>query len=78
MISMDRIEYAGAQHDPAAAIIFCAALNPVDWVIVNGKVVVENGQISGLDEQALIKSQQQISDELVTHAEAETGKKLRR
>ncbi|MBU0712044.1 8-oxoguanine deaminase [bacterium] len=78
MISMDRLEYAGAQHDPAAAVIFCTTMSPVDWVIVNGKVVVKDGQVAGLDEPALIKKQQQISDELVVRAEAETGKKLRR
>jgi len=78
MISMDRLEYAGAQHDPAAAIVFCAAQSPVDCVIVNGKVVVEKGRIVGLDESVLIRKQQQISDELVIHAETETGKKLRR
>jgi len=78
MISMDRLEYAGAQHDPAAAIVFCAAQSPVDWVIINGKVVVEKGQIAGLDEMALIKNQQQISDKLVIKAESLTGKKLQR
>ena len=78
MISMDRLEYSGAQHDPAAAIVFCAAQKPVDWVIVNGKVVVENGKIKDLDEPTLIRKQQQISDELVVRAETETGKKLRR
>jgi len=76
LISMDRIEYAGAQHDPAAAIIFCTALSPVDWVIVNGQVVVEKGQVRGLNEPALIRKQQQISDELVDRAQAYTNKKL--
>ena len=78
LISMDRIEYAGAQHDPVAAIIFCAAMNPVDWVIVNGQVVVEQGQVRGLDEPALIRKQQQISDELVDRAQARIGKNLTR
>jgi 8-oxoguanine deaminase len=76
LISMDRIEYAGAQHDPAAAIIFCAALSPVDWVIVNGQVIVEKGQVSGLDEPALISKQQQISNELIDRSQSLTNKKL--
>ncbi|MBN2601897.1 MAG: 8-oxoguanine deaminase [Candidatus Marinimicrobia bacterium] len=78
MISLDRIEYAGAQHDPAAAIVFCATMAPVDWVIVNGRVVVENRQVCGLNESKLIHDHQQISDELAIQAESETGKKLRR
>jgi 8-oxoguanine deaminase len=78
MISMDRLEYAGAQHDPAAAILFCAALEPVDWVIINGEIVVEKGTVKNLDEKELIARQQQISDDLVARAEANTGKRLRR
>jgi len=39
---------------------------------------VEKGQIAGLDEMALIKNQQQISDKLVIKAESLTGKKLQR
>jgi len=78
LISMDRIEYAGAQHDPAAAIIFCAALSPVNWVIVNGQIVVEKGQVRGLDEPALISKQQQISNELIDRAQSRIGKNLTR
>jgi len=78
MISMDRIEYAGAQHDPAAAIVFCAAQSPVDVVIVNGNVVVENGIVKNLDEPELIRRHQKISDDLVIQAESGIGKRLRR
>lgn len=78
MISMDRLEYAGAQHDPAAAIVFCAALSPVDWVIVNGKIVVDNGRIRHLDEAALIRRHQEVSDRLVMTAEDQMRVQLRR
>ena len=77
MISMDRIEYAGAQHDPAAAVIFCVAMNPVDWVIVNGQVLVEKGTVRGLDEPGLIHKHQQISDDLLIRAGSATGTRLR-
>jgi len=53
-------------------------MSPVDWVIVNGKIVVRNGSISSLDEPALIHRHQQISDELIAEAESKTGKKLTR
>ncbi len=69
MISLDRLEYAGAQHDPAAAVVFNAAMSPVDHVIVNGRQVVIDGRIAGLDEAALIRDQQRLSDELVRTAE---------
>jgi 8-oxoguanine deaminase len=76
MINIDRLEYSGAQHDPAAAIIFNVAMSPVDYSIVNGKVVVENGQIVGLDEKELVKRHQKISTDLVKKAEGKIGKKL--
>lgn len=78
LISMNRLEYSGAHHDPAAAIIFCIAMSPVDWVIANGKIVVRNGSISSLDEPALIRRHQRISDKLIAEAESKTGKKLTR
>lgn len=78
MISMDRLEYSGAQHDPAAAIIFNVAMAPVDYSIINGKIIVENGEINALDEVSLIQKHQQISNILVDLAEQRINKKLRR
>jgi len=78
LISIDRLELAGAQHDPLAALIFCALLSPVDYVIVNGQIVVDNKHLTTLDEMTLIRDQQKISDELVVRAEYKTGKRLRR
>ncbi|HMA63317.1 MAG TPA: 8-oxoguanine deaminase [bacterium] len=78
MISMDRIEYSGAQHDPAGAILFSAALEPVDYVIINGKIIVEEGHIRNLDERRLIKKHQKISNDLIARAEKSMGKQLTR
>ncbi|MFH1213685.1 MAG: amidohydrolase family protein, partial [Candidatus Neomarinimicrobiota bacterium] len=78
LVSMDRLECTGAQHDPLAALIFTALLSPVDYVIVNGKVVVDNGELLTCDEKPLIWRHQDISDELVQRAERNTGKRLRR
>jgi cytosine/adenosine deaminase-related metal-dependent hydrolase len=78
MVSIDRLELAGAQHDPLAALIFCALLSPVDYVIVNGKIVVDDRKLKTIDERKIISEQQRISDELVIRAERKTGKRLRR
>ncbi|MDD5766124.1 MAG: 8-oxoguanine deaminase [Candidatus Marinimicrobia bacterium] len=78
LIDLDRIEYAGAQHDPLAALLFSVPLQPVDYSIINGKIVVDQGKIVGLDESALIRRQQEISDLMVEFAEKRTGKRLRR
>jgi len=78
LVSLDRLELAGAQHDPLAALMFCALMSPVDYVIVNGKVVVDDKKLITADEATLICDQQKISDELVARAERKTGKRLHR
>ena len=78
LINMDKLEYSGALHDPAAAIVFNVTMNPVDHVIINGKMVVENGRISGLDELELVKHHQKISADLIDKAEKRMPQRLRR
>ena len=43
-IQLDRLDYAGALHDPVAALVFCAPLK-VDHNYVGGKAVVRDGQL---------------------------------
>ena len=50
---LDRLAYAGALHDPVAALVFCQPQN-VDLAIVNGRQRVRNGEILGLDLPALV------------------------
>ncbi|MCX6056020.1 MAG: 8-oxoguanine deaminase [Chloroflexi bacterium] len=47
-INLNHLEYAGALHDPLAAIVFCQTRN-VDLNYVHGKAVVRNGELLGLD-----------------------------
>ena len=78
LINMDKLEYSGALHDPAAAIVFNVAMSPVDHVIVNGKHVVENGQIVDLNELELVKRHQKISADLIDAAEKRLPQRLKR
>ncbi|HEU4329138.1 MAG TPA: 8-oxoguanine deaminase [Roseiflexaceae bacterium] len=50
---LDRVAYAGALHDPVAALVFCQPQN-VDLSVVNGRVRVSGGEIVGLDVPALV------------------------
>jgi len=45
---LNKLEFAGALHDPLAALVFCQSVN-VDYSFVQGKAVVEHGQLLGLD-----------------------------
>ena len=47
-INLNRLEYAGALHDPLAAVLFCAPVK-VDYNIVGGKYVVKQGELVTVD-----------------------------
>ena len=64
-IRLDRVGYAGALHDPLAAVVFCAPV-PVDLVVVNGRVVVENGELITLDLGPVLEKHHRISHGLLT------------
>lgn len=52
-INLNRLEYAGALHDPVAAAVFCAPVR-VDYTVVGGRVIVREGNLESLDLHALI------------------------
>ncbi len=43
-VNINRLEYAGALHDPVAALVFCAPVR-VDYTVVGGEFVVKEGQL---------------------------------
>lgn len=63
-INLDRLAYAGAWHDPLAAVVFCAPQN-VDLAVVNGRVVVEDGQLLTVDLGPVIERHNRLSREMV-------------
>jgi 8-oxoguanine deaminase len=60
-----RLEFAGALHDPLAALVFCTA-PCVDLSVINGQVRVQDGRIPGLDLPALIRRHDQISRAMIS------------
>lgn len=53
-INLNRLEYAGALHDPAAAVLFCAPVM-VDYTVVGGKFVVKDGNMETIDLPTLVE-----------------------
>ena len=45
MFDLNQVGYAGAWHDPVAALVFCTPSN-VAYSVINGRVVVRNGQLT--------------------------------
>lgn len=63
-IDLDRIEFAGALHDPVAAVVLCAPLH-VDHSWVGGQRLVEDGRVRGVDEGRLIERHNLLARDLV-------------
>jgi 8-oxoguanine deaminase len=61
---LDRIEFAGALHDPLAALVFCAPAD-VAYSFVNGKPVVEEGRLTRLDTAPHIKRHNALAAQLL-------------
>jgi 8-oxoguanine deaminase len=61
---LNQIAFAGAWHDPVAALIFCTSVN-VAYSVINGKVVVKDGQLATLELEPLIERHNQIARALV-------------
>ncbi|MDZ4764605.1 MAG: 8-oxoguanine deaminase [Chloroflexota bacterium] len=57
---IDTAAFAGAQSDPVAALIFCHP-GPVDWSIINGRIVVRAGHLETLDLPVLVEQHNKIS-----------------
>jgi 8-oxoguanine deaminase len=63
-INLNRLEYAGAQHDPVAAAVFCQPVR-VDYTVVGGRFVVKEGQLVTVDEGKLIEKHNKASKRLL-------------
>lgn len=68
-VNLDRPELAGAHHDPVAALIFCQ-MNRVDYSFINGRKVVDQGQLTTIDLEPLIEKHNQIAHQLVQSPKA--------
>ncbi len=59
-LKLERLEFAGALHDPMAALVFCAPQR-VDLSIINGKMVVEDGRLLTLNLEPVIKRHNRLA-----------------
>lgn len=60
MFKLDHIGFAGALHDPVAALVFATPAN-VACSIINGKVVVRDGRCTTVETPPLIARHQQLA-----------------
>jgi cytosine/adenosine deaminase-related metal-dependent hydrolase len=68
IFDVSTLPYAGSQSDPVASLLFCGTDHNTDYTIINGKVVVDQRQLVGFDEQALADKANAISKKLMDKA----------
>jgi cytosine/adenosine deaminase-related metal-dependent hydrolase len=68
-VRLDRLGFAGAAcHDPLGSLVLCTP-PAVDLSVINGRMVVQDGQIPGLDWERLIARHNELALEMVRKAQ---------
>ncbi|MEM7336681.1 MAG: 8-oxoguanine deaminase [Chloroflexota bacterium] len=62
-INLNQLAYAGA-HDPVAAVLYCQP-RTVDYAVINGRIVVNQGQITTIDVPNLVQKHIDIAKRMV-------------
>jgi cytosine/adenosine deaminase-related metal-dependent hydrolase len=63
-INLNRLDYAGALHDPVSAVVFCQPVR-VDYTVVGGRCVVKEGCLVTLDQQELVEKHNRAAQRLL-------------
>jgi cytosine/adenosine deaminase-related metal-dependent hydrolase len=63
-LNMNQVAFAGANHDLVAAVVLCQPPN-VDYSVINGKVIVENGRLTTIDLPPHLERHNQIAINMV-------------
>jgi len=66
-IDLNTVDFAGALHDPVAATVFCAP-QKARHTIINGRVIVQDGQCVTVDLAKIVEEHNRHSRELVNMA----------
>ena len=68
------IGYAGAQHDPRGALLMCAGPPRARTVLVNGRVIVDEGRLLTVDTDAVYDEANRIAAAMIDGMHRRTGK----
>lgn len=63
-INLNRLDFAGALHDPVSAVVFCQPVM-ADFTVVGGKFVVKEGELVTLDRHKLVQKHNQAAKHLL-------------
>lgn len=66
-INLDCPQFAGALHDPVAALIFCH-MPQVDYSFINGHKVIDQGRLTTVELESLVETANCIAHQMLEHA----------
>ena len=66
IFNVAKLEYSGSLADPLAAIIFSGYNHGAEYTIVNGRMAVEQGRLTGFDETEIMNKCNAISDKMLS------------
>ena len=63
-VDLNRLDYAGALHDPVSAVVFCHPVR-ADYTVVGGRFIVKEGRLIPVDERKLVDKHNQAAKRLL-------------
>lgn len=65
IFNINKLQYAGSLSDPLAALVFAGIDHQTDYTIVNGRIAVEGGRLTGYNEEILTREANRIAQDLM-------------
>ncbi len=65
-VKLDKLDFAGALHDPLAALVFCAPVR-ADHTVVGGRFVVKGGELQTLELPQVIETHNRTAARLLAN-----------
>jgi cytosine/adenosine deaminase-related metal-dependent hydrolase len=65
LFNVGKLEYSGSLADPLSAIIFSGYNHGTEYTIVNGRIAVDQGRLTGFDETEIMNKCNAISDKML-------------
>jgi cytosine/adenosine deaminase-related metal-dependent hydrolase len=61
---LDELGFAGGEHDPLAALVFCAPVR-ADLALVHGRIVIRDGNLMSIDLPPIVERHRKLARALV-------------
>jgi cytosine/adenosine deaminase-related metal-dependent hydrolase len=69
LLDVDALGLAGAHRDPANLLGTVGYSRPAKYVVVNGRVVVRGGRLTGIDEEKIARRADELAEGMLRRAE---------